>query len=782
MIVKDNRRLYKESEINRQRDDIKFKPFIARVLTVDYERHVVTLEELGSKIIYKEVFYSPAPYSSSTGGEVYMPEQYSACIACNLEYVSGFTNIVILNWLASDAVNRIDAVAQRSVEGTELQGYSDRLRGTYRKAFPGQKTSSFTGGFSEKVDQGWDQLASDFSRDKLDPDRRSHTQITSLKVQYTDAGLRFTGPVNRPGAPNILQEILPDGSTRQVLYLNNDGTLPIDRYQDGDSNIIAFSEKTERIQEFALDYALPMEVLQTALLDTVLGTTTDPWGTTTVISPSGQVAFDDLTFMTQQSWDHPDDTSQKPVGPTLSEGTTPSRRGFIIERAEGTLVGYNKFDTSTYGLVLKPSLFVGPPNQGAGSGRFGADVESGYFGVTDSTDHVEARLAASCYSMRFPYEYNTTRLDISKEGHTTLELGATLPKEGIGIGNGTYEYPFGAGRSLEAHLVGSAKLVVGKNRNEEEALDMQALGQAVIRLGADDTGLPNARRIVQTQIRGLGDAVSTRLLQYWDAQHVKLKPGDSGVDNQGYGKTGAENVSLRAGLDGGAVVRLGGRNPQALRRHLVNGYQDGPGKTQYAVSDSGRVDSHSPGRPNYGAGDSIYAFHNLTTVAQPQINMLPYNWSGAPITNADMTGLSLDVHAVRDILLRAGQNPATGQSFILDLAGGLVLALGKDLFGRSITAALDGGIEITIQPNAQGKALRLEINGDIDVTHKGNLNWQSTGDWVTEQTTWRNITKTDRIFTQQKSINASLTRSTEEAPDIVNNQGSQVPAPGDENS
>jgi hypothetical protein len=189
------------------------------------------------------------------------------------------------------------------------------------------------------------------------------------------------------------------------------------------------------------------------------------------------------------------------------------------------------------------------------------------------------------------------------------------------------------------------------------------------------------------------------------------------------------------------------------------------------VGDAARVDSHSPGRPTYGAGDNIYAFHDLTQAGAPQINRLPYNWSGQPIDNADAHGLSLDLHAVRDMLVRVGKNPASGQSIIIDTDGGLVVALGKDAQGRSVTGTFDGGIEVVIRPNQQGKAIRLEIDGDIDITHKGNLHWHSTGDWVTEQTTWRNATKTDRVFTQQKSISASLTRDTTEAPDIVHNQG-----------
>ena len=636
------------------------------------------------------------------------------------------------------------------------------------RKYPGQKTSSYRGGYSEKIDSGWDRQTGDWSRDKLDSDRRTWTQITHRKVSSTGSGVSFEGPVNRPNASNITPVILPDGTQEYIAYLQP-GAVPSDRYIKGKPDVIPFSENTHLVQEYSLDYVIPIEVLQTDLMDYILGTKSDPWGRTTVTS--GQVAYDNETYMATQNWDHPDNATLQGVGPTLQEGATPARRGFIIEKSEGTLVGYNRFDTLTYGKVLKPGLFLS---------RFGADVESGYFPVIESTDHVEARLAASCYTVRFPYEYNTTRMDVTKEGFVSLEIGATLPKKNVGIGNGIYEHPHGSGRSLEAHLVGSLKAVIGKNKDEEEAIDLQALGQVVLRLGADDTILPNARRIVQTQIRGQGDKLSDRALQYW--QNGTLTGlGDSGVATDGTGKTKGENVSLRAAFDGSAVIRLGARNPNALRRHLINGYSDGQGKIPYGINDSGRKDSHSAGRPNYGGGDSIYRFHDLTQVGTPQLSPLlpPYQSSGQPVSNMDAHGLSLDCHAVQDILLRAGANTASGQSMLIDLAGGLVVALGKDKQGRSITGAFDGGVEITINPNTQGRALRLEIDGDIDVAHHGNLNWVSTGDWTTEQTTWRNISMTDRIFTQQKTIEMSLARHTIETPDMIHNEGTQIPAVDD---
>ena len=127
----------------------------------------------------------------------------------------------------------------------------------------------------------------------------------------------------------------------------------------------------------------------------------------------------------------------------------------------------------------------------------------------------------------------------------------------------------------------------------------------------------------------------------------------------------------------------------------------------------------------------------------------------------DSHGLSLDLHAVRDILLRVGKNPDSGQSILLDTNGGIVLALGKDEQGRSITGQLDGAIEITIRPNAQQKAIRLSILGDIDISHKGHLQYECSGDWVTTCNSHRHVTKTDDIKTTLNTYNVALSTITE---------------------
>jgi hypothetical protein len=753
---------YRPTSIERRRDQDEFQLFVGEVLTVDYERKVCTLMDQRTFTPYQNIRLFPANASSFESTDVDMPEVGSKALCAHVTYNAGFRDVAVVNWLATDTNRAQQAIAMRMTPDNDLQGWNQRVRGNYRKAYPGQQTKTTSQGYAERKDDGWDRLASDMSRDWMDPETRTLSKVNAREVAYNDGGQRLTGTVVRPGAKQVMAEQLPDGRTRQIVYLQPN-VQASNRYVNGQQDVIALCEHTEKIQEFALDFPIPVEAIGTTFLDKCIGTTADPWGRT-VISQTGGLSFDDQSFPITQDVDHPylSGAKAKPVGPTTSDGPTPRRRGYIIERTAGTMVGSNLFDQVTYGNVLKPVLFPYTTQ-----GRFAVSPQSGYLPVNNSTDHVETRVAASAYALRFTHEGNTSRVDLCKEGNVTFEIGSTLPKENIPLDGSTYENPHGAGRSLEGHCVGSAKLVIGKNRDEEEALDLTALGQTVLRLGADDTSLPNQRRNVQTQIRGSSDMVQPRTLQYWKAP--KLVPGDAGSLTA---KTGGENVSLFGAMDGGTVLRIGARNPNALRRHLINGYMDGPGVQPWAVTDPNRVDSKTDGRPTYGAGDSIYRFHDLTQTGAPTVNMLPYSWSGSPVTNVDSSGLSLDLHLVQDALVRVGKNTSTGQSLLMDLAGGLVAAIGKDnSAGRSITATLDGGCEITIGMNNSGKSLAVTFLGDLDVLVKGNYHLNVTGDFITQASSIQTLSNTDIISKAQNQIHTALSQIIHESPSLTNSQG-----------
>lgn len=744
----------------RVRADEAYNLFIVEVKRVDFETKTLTVEDTRSKLPYETKLF-PVNASSATSTDGVMPEEGSLGLAAFLERKSTYGELAVVAWMISDTTRAIDAIAVKPMASDkEIPDWTNRKRGIYRKMYPAQKVASLTAGFTEKEDEGWDKTTSDFSRDKLDALRRTRFLTTGRSVTYDDSGLSLSGPVNRPNASkdDITPTILPDGTKEWTLYLAKKGEKR-DRYFNGASNMLPVVERTEKIQEFALDYPLPLEILESDMLHPLLGLWEN--GVTTT-KTKDKISYDDHSFLISQESDHPNHNGPT-IGPSKGEGTTPIRKGWIIESSRGTLVGSNSFDATSYGKILKPKIF--PYTKG---GRHGSNTESGYLPINKKDDQVEARVAASAWSLRFPYEYNTTRFDISKEGHLQFELGSTIPKENITWDGSSYEHPYGAGRSVDGHLTGSLRLAVGKNRDEEESIDITTMGGAVLRLGSDDATLPTSGRTVQTQIRSNKDAIGDRKIQYWSNPKLK-KQGDDGTFGVAVGaKTVGECVSLRAAFDGGTFLRLGARHADARRKHLKNGFVDAKGRTP------GGPDSKSPERLTYGAKDSDYRFHDLSTTGKPLLGknaagIPPYAWSGDPVGDMDKTGLSADIHAVRDILLRVGKNPQNGQSLLLDTDGGIVAAVGKDKLSRSIVAALDGSIEATIGGDGH-RAVRLEINGDVDVSIKGNLHLNVTGDIFVEGVRINSLAKllmTNKTLTM---ANMAMVGIVNETMAIANNE------------
>lgn len=743
------------------REDERYQVFLARVERVDEESKTVAIRDRRNGIIYEDVSAFPANSSSFTSTDVDMPEIGTTCLAATLEWNRGHSHHVVISYLAADTISGLYAVAHRPVTDfdSRIPGWTDRLRGVYRKAYPGQHTIAKTQGYTARFDASWDLASADYSRDRVDHFRRTRFSTTGRTVSKDEASLRISGPVNRPDSSDIQPVILPNGEKEWILTLDP-ARKWTDRYTAGATDQLPLSETTTKVQEFALDYPLPHEALSQDMWEEILGLTRSWSEKTEIKKDSLGVGYDDQSYLATQDWDHPSKPKQAGVGPTKEEGQTLRRRGWILERAEGTLVGSNKFDNATYGKVLKPTVF--PLTR---MGRFASSVESTYLPVAQSKDQSETRFAASALSVRFPYEFNTTRWDVTKEGMIVFEVGSTLPKENTRLDGSSYEHPHGAGRSVEGHLLGSMKLVVGKNRDEEESIDLQTIGGAVVRLGADDSSLPSWRRTLQTQIRGKKDQLSDRELQLWSES--KLKPGDCGDPTN---KTGAENVSLRSALDGGLFLRVGAREKSVKRRHLKNGYRDAKGEDRYSISDGDRQDARSDGRPMYAAGDEHYRFHDLSKVGTSRFSkpISPYKWLGSP-GDPESFGLSADIHMVRDILLRIGSND--GVSASLDTAGAILAAIGRDKHGRSLVGSLDGGVALSVGKDKKGKGLRLEVDGDVDVTINGNLHLNVTGDITTECTRSTKLAKISDVVKGLVIQRFASSLFTNEAPEIVNNQG-----------
>jgi hypothetical protein len=134
----------------------------------------------------------------------------------------------------------------------------------------------------------------------------------------------------------------------------------------------------------------------------------------------------------------------------------------------GTLVGndpISKDGKSKYGKVLRSVVFSSDNRKDI----IADDVPvENYNGING-----EEKLATA-FQVKLP---NTkTSLSFNKEGVLEFSLGAS-----------TAVYPLGAGRSANIGLLGSLKLVVGKQSSDGKSLIIDTEGGAVINLGAEST-------------------------------------------------------------------------------------------------------------------------------------------------------------------------------------------------------------------------------------------------------------------------------------------------------
>lgn len=155
----------------------------------------------------------------------------------------------------------------------------------------------------------------------------------------------------------------------------------------------------------------------------------------------------------------------------------------FITSVDGTLVGndaYSAQGRTLYGRLLRPALFS-TPNDAVGVPRLEA--------VENTTEGTEQNLAAAkLYRMRRPDGLGELFYSHDKEGHVFFSVPASTSKSSN----------LGAGRSVEGELKGSAKLVLGGNRRDNESLDLRTQGGLTWNLGT----LNRTKRSLDVQAAG----------------------------------------------------------------------------------------------------------------------------------------------------------------------------------------------------------------------------------------------------------------------------------------
>jgi len=149
-----------------QRSEEQFQVFVASILTMDWERGIASLMDTRNGAILREVNILPANSNSAESSDVAMPEEGALFLTVPIFYDNGYVQYALLTPVVTDIQRSQDVIGYNM--GTKVPIVNRRVRGNYRKAYPGQRAVSMASGYTEKVDAGWDKSSQDMTRDRLD--------------------------------------------------------------------------------------------------------------------------------------------------------------------------------------------------------------------------------------------------------------------------------------------------------------------------------------------------------------------------------------------------------------------------------------------------------------------------------------------------------------------------------------------------------------------------------------------------------------------------------------
>lgn len=220
----------------------------------------------------------------------------------------------------------------------------------------------------------------------------------------------------------------------------------------------------------------------------------------------------------------------------------------FIEHVLGTVVGN---DVTTlegrrqYGQILRPRLFTASNSRTS---------NPGFDTIGGTTQDDLSMAAAYLYRMRRPDGLGEMFISHDREGHVFM----SLPASRSGAGN------LGAGRSLEADLRGSAKVVLGANADDTTSLNLDTIGGIAINAGT----FASSQRSLDAFFEG-GVQIVTRgadangvALNIRTQGDVSIRPqgstyvessGDFVLNAAGIGNIGAQGLNMTVGTTGRAA-------------------------------------------------------------------------------------------------------------------------------------------------------------------------------------------------------------------------------------
>lgn len=406
----------------------------AEVIRVDYFRMTVDLRYLDSDAFSTAVPFSVTAFMGSFMGG--MPTEGSIAIVSYMHNTSGEGLPVVEGFLPVSPYFSylFDPVRLRSTNISETDNLKLLSRLKQWKLYPGEFLISSKQGADFRVDRSIYMQDSSFSEINLDSFSSVMSFLAVNQTMNSKAGRLNFGLIHR----NDLIDH-PEYAERfksAIRYLS-----------DGRK----FFRVTDAPKHLLLPYG------------------ESPYGTPGVKSYTEFRI--DLLESTDDSVGAPEEAVFSNQDP-LVFGTGSDKDGIIkkplVTFSLGTLVGndpVSKDGKSKYGRVLRSVVFSSDNRN---------DIITDDIPVENSNGINGEEKQATAFQIKLP---NTkTSLSFTKEGVLEFSLGAS-----------SAIYPMGSGRSANIGMMGSLKLVLGKQASDGKSLILDALGGARIRLGKETT-------------------------------------------------------------------------------------------------------------------------------------------------------------------------------------------------------------------------------------------------------------------------------------------------------
>jgi hypothetical protein len=510
---------------------------MAEIIRVDYENMVCDLAFLQGDTPRAEEVPLSSAYWSKRGFLGAMPEEGSICIVgFSAAHLDQATKPFILSFLPNGYKTglRFDPFGAfpRDADGlelptdvaqTEMEGIFGPLRHKFRKIYPGDIFAMSSKGSEIILDSGvklFDRGGGEF----LLRDSDSSAILTAQDYYLTTNASRFrSGKITRNALntpTDFLNEegLLTQGHPLFDIFVDmglifEDGT-PVPDVNSLPSVILEDGRKISPITKWGND---PNEVFTEFYNEN----RTEIQEFSTGVQPISDAHGFDVDSLV-------DENTFKP----------------FIEKVSGTVVGNDPYSLEgrpNYGRLLKPVLFSSSTDT-KGVPRLEP--------VDNVEDEEEARLVgASLYRMHRPDGLGELFLAHDKEGHVYLSIPASTSKKSN----------LGAGRSLEANLEGSAKIVMGANQEDNLSFDLHTEGGLRWSLGSST--LANRSMDVKTlggvnlkvlrpDVNGDAFKISAKgnVVVASDGTFSQSSTGDSLERVQGRKSVSAESVSLSVGI------------------------------------------------------------------------------------------------------------------------------------------------------------------------------------------------------------------------------------------